>query len=495
MQEIFYLTEGFPCTTITDEWLLVLDGFSTGEVFVKYTFPNHFIFGAATASYQIEGAWDADGKGLSIWDEMCRRKGKIRDGQTGNIACDHYHRYVEDVGLIQQLGLDAYRFSLSWPRILPEGVGEINQKGLDFYDRLVDSLLETGVTPYTTLFHWDLPLSLQKKYGGFQSRQCSDDFAEYAKVVAERLGDRVKHWITTNEIQMHALMGYFLGIHAPGKHKPWKYFSVIHNQLLAHGKATQVIKSIWADAKVGSAQCIAPVYPMKDTAKDRHAAYMASQFFSGVTIDPILKGEYPKELMKKLRWFFPKIQSGDMDIISTSTDFFGINNYHREKAMYKWYIPILKAWLLDEGSGRGEFVENGIEHTTMGWEVFPDSLYEAIMMVKNANPSMPIYVTENGAAYTDEVTDNSVHDQKRIRYIERYLHAVHRACDDGADVRGYFCWTLMDNFEWAEGFHQRFGLIHVDQNTQERIIKDSGYWYRDMISRHRGESSSMSIRD
>jgi len=454
---------------------------------MNYNFPEGFQFGCSTASYQIEGAWNRDGKGPSIWDEMCRRKGKIRGGQTGDRACDHYNRYPEDIRLMKELNLETYRFSLSWPRILPEGTGRVNEKGLDFYDRLVDGLLEAGITPFATLFHWDLPSVLQKRYGGFSSRRCSDDFAEYTRIAAGRLGDRIKNWITMNEIQMHALLGYFLGVHAPGVIRPWQYFNVIHNQLLAHGKAVQVIRSLWSDASVGSAQCIAPVHPMKETEKDREAAFMARQFFSGVTIDPILKGTYPPALMKKMKFFFPKIRTGDMETISTPTDFFGINNYHREKAMYKWYIPVLKAWMLDEGSGRGEFTENGVEHTSMGWEIYPESIYEAIMMVREADPAMPLYVTENGAAFSDRMTDGRVEDPKRIRYLEKYLKAVNNACDDGADVRGYFCWTLMDNFEWAEGYHQRFGLIHVDRDTQKRTIKQSGLWYRDLIRSGRRE--------
>ncbi len=451
-------------------------------------FPKDFIFGAATAAYQIEGAWNQDGRGKSIWDTFCHTSGKIRSGHTGDTACDHYHRYEEDVGIMQALNLSAYRFSISWSRVLPKGSGQVNNKGIDYYQRLVDCLLKADITPYVTLFHWDMPQTLQDSIGGFESRECSKYFADYTRIVVDALGDRVKHWITLNEIQDYALNGYFLGEHAPGKVRPWQYLKVIHNQLLAHGRALQAIRAESSSALIGPALNILPIHPMTSSLKDRESAKMANEFFNHATLGPIFKGAYSEDLLKRLRWFSPKIETEDMALISAPIDFLGINNYSREKAMYKWYIPILKLWMTGDTIAETESVKDGVQYTSMGWEVYPESIYEAITMVKNTYGNPPIFITENGAAFNDNREGDKVHDPKRVSFLNDYLAMVKKAIDDGAQVKGYFVWSLMDNFEWSVGFDKRFGLVYVDFATQERIIKDSGYWYRDLISAQNGKT-------
>lgn len=450
-------------------------------------FPSNFIFGAATAAFQIEGSAYADGKGPSIWDQFSHRKGKIRNGDTADIACDHYKRYNDDLSLMKELNLDAYRFSVSWPRIYPEGTGKINQKGLDFYSRLTDGLLEKNIEPFATLFHWDLPLALQRKYGGFENRDTSDYFAEYTETVVRHLGDRVKNWITINEPFVFAACGHLLGVHAPGKRSLTAYFKVIHNLLLAHGKSLQVIRGINPDSRAGISLSYSPVHPATDSEKDRQASLLANQFMNHITLSPLYNGEYPEPLRRKMRFFIPKIKDGDMKIISSPSDFLGLNVYTRDHALHKWYVPFLKSWIVSKKIPEAEFEKNGKEYTSMGWEVYPDAIYEVLKTVQNDYGNPPVYITENGAAFNDSVMDGKVHDEKRIRFLQGYLEKVNAASREGADVRGYFCWSLMDNFEWAEGSGKRFGLVYVDYETQERIIKDSGYWFKNLICLKNGE--------
>ena len=445
--------------------------------------PGDFVFGAATAAYQVEGGWNEDGRGESIWDRFAHGKGNVRDGATGDIACDHYHRYGEDIEIMNTLNLDAYRFSISWSRIIPDGTGRKNQKGLDYYKKLLDNLLENDITPYVTLFHWDLPQALQDKYGGFANRQCSDHFAEYAEIVAGELGDRIHNWITLNEPQDYASNGHFLGEHAPGHKRIWEFLKVVHHQLLGHGKALQSIKAVRPDANVGVTLNLMPVYPRTPGTKDDHSAELADQYMNRVTLDPLFRGEYPEKLLKTLRWFKPKIRQDDWDIITTPVDFLGVNNYTREFAYHVWYIPLLHTWMTGGDIAETEYQDNGRHYTSMGWEVFPQSIYEVLMRLKNEYGNPVVYVTENGAAFDDKSpVDGSVNDKKRIQYLEGYLGKVDEAIKQGADVRGYFVWSLLDNFEWSVGFTKRFGIVHVDYESLERTIKDSGYWYRDVIS-------------
>lgn len=450
-------------------------------------FPPQFTFGASTAAYQIEGAVAEDGRGPSVWDAFSHKKGKIRKQHNGDRACEHYVRYGEDVKLMQTLGLDAYRFSISWTRILPQGRGEVNQKGLDFYHKLVDSLLEAGITPYATLFHWDFPLALHKQYKGFLSRQAAEDFANYVEVVVNSLGDKIKHWITINEPWEHGCLGYFMGEHAPGHTRPWNYMQVMHHQMLAHGLAAERIRQLAPDAKVGIAVSLTPIHPLTDKAKDQQAASVANDFMNFVTLDPLLKGKYPDSLMRAFRWFAPHIQQDDMQKISQPLDFIGVNNYQREFARYSAFVPFLKSWIVGGGGvADTDFVKNGVQHTSMGWEVYPQSIYQALKWLQQDYGNPPVMITENGAAFDDEVVDGKVDDPKRIAYFEAYMAQVSKVIAEGGNVQGYFAWSLLDNFEWAAGYDKRFGLIHVDYQSQQRIIKQSGYWYQQLIQKTHG---------
>ena len=445
------------------------------------TFPPSFVFGSSTSAYQIEGAWQEDGKGESIWDRFCHTRGKIRFGHMGNVACDHYHRWKDDILLMKSLGLNAYRFSVSWPRIFPTGEGEANQKGLDFYDRLVDGLLEAGINPFVTLFHWDLPQALQYKIGGFSNRECVKYFTEFAIKVAKKLGDRVNHWITINEPWIYAVFGELIGVHAPGKRNPWAAFRTIHNLLLAHATAMEAIKSINNKCLVGISLNLTSIRRMTDSQKDRDATYIADLFFNGIQLDPLLKGQYPNLLWNKLRLFRPRVQSGDMKLISSHLDFLGVNCYTSARAYHKWYVPFLHAWMTGSRIPDTEFMKDGIQYTSMGWEVYPKCIYNVLMRIKKDYGNPSVYITENGAAFDDIVDNGAIHDIKRIDFLIKHVDMVYKAIQENANVKGYFVWSLLDNFEWAVGFSKRFGIVYVDYNTQNRIIKDSGFWYRDLI--------------
>lgn len=453
-------------------------------------FPSDFIFGAATSAYQIEGGWDADGKGPSIWDSFTRLPGRIRRSHNGDIACNTYFDFDTDIGLMKEMGLDAYRFSISWPRVLPEGRGEVNRKGLDYYDRLVDALLQADIEPFVTLFHWDLPLALQRDFGGFAARDSAPIFADYVEVVALRLGDRVRHWITLNEPWVHATLGHAGGIHAPGRRNPWAFLRSVHHQLLGHGLAAARLKDLNPAAQVGISLNLAPVYPAADTDADRAAADLTDQFINRLFLDALFKGHYPQELWHKLRWFVPKVRTGDMQVIAHPLDFLGVNYYTRVRVKHAWYIPYFKLWpeqkiIIGNGIRSSSSAAAG-EFSEMGWEVYPAGLFELLFRLKREYGNPTIYITENGAAFQDEVLDGRVHDEKRREYIEQHLAVTAAAARAGVDVRGYFVWSLIDNFEWSYGYDRRFGIVHVDFETQKRIIKDSGYWYRDMLAqRHR----------
>ena len=449
-------------------------------------YPNNFFFGTATAAYQIEGAVSKDGRGLSIWDKFSHTPGKIKPGHTGDVACDHYNRSRDDIQLMKELGINAYRFSVSWPRVLPEGRGPVNQTGIDFYSRLIDDLLEAGITPFLTMFHWDLPLVLQKAYGGFSSRRVVQDFGEYAELLVQRYGDRVKHWITLNEPWVYAIMGNMVGIHAPGRKNPWAAMRTLHHLLLAHGEAVQRVRSFSENSEVGITLNLMPVYPRSEKPRDKKAADIADQFINRLLLDPLFKGTYPAELWRRMRLIRPKVQEGDMDRIKVPVDFLGINNYTRTLAGYSFCTPIFHLSQSDLNVPQAEFEKDGKQYTSMGWEVYPRGLYELMTRIRDEYGNVPVYITENGAAFEDELTDGRVKDTRRKEFLEAYTEQVEEALQDGCDVRGYFVWTLLDNFEWAEGYDKRFGLIYVDyENGQKRVIKESGYWYRDYIQKGR----------
>jgi beta-glucosidase len=433
------------------------------------SFPPDFLWGAATASYQIEGAARQGGRGESVWDRFCEAPGKVRNGDSGEIACDFYHRYRDDVALMRELGLDAFRFSVAWPRILPSGRGPINEPGLDFYDRLVDELLAHEIEPFATLFHWDTPQALEDA-GGWAARTTAEAFVEYVEAVLGRLGDRVRYWVTHNEPQVVAWNGHATGEHAPGRASESDAAAAAHHLLLSHGWAVDAIRSAAADAHVGITLNISQVYPASPSPEDEAAAWRADGESNRWYLDPVFRGAYPSDLLERNELVAPFVRDGDLDTIAASLDFVGINNYSRE---------VVAAG----AAGPRVVTDPEVPRTEMGWEVYPDGLYKVLVRLASDYDPPPIYVTENGAAYGDvRVHDGRVHDPERTAYLESHIAAVSRAIADGAPVKGYFVWSLLDNFEWAHGYSKRFGIVYVDYPTLERVPKDSFYWYRDFIA-------------
>ena len=431
-------------------------------------FSRDFVLGAATASYQIEGAADEDGRGKSIWDVFSHVSSKIEDGTTGDVACDHYHRWREDVVLMKQLRLKAYRFSISWPRIMPDGRGKVNQAGIDFYSRLVDGLLEAGITPFVTLYHFDLPQALQDDGGGWLRRGVVDDYVTYVDVISQALGDRVKHWATFNEPWELAWQGYVTGEDAPGlKGDAGFALRATHHIYLAHGAAVKVLRENVPNGKIGIVLHLNYVEPASGRPEDVVAARRFEGCQNRWYLDPLLRGDYPADMAKLFGRYVPEIRSGDMDQIRAPLDFLGINCYRRSvMADGDELPPVNFRRISPEG-----------EYTDMGWEVYPDGLYKILKYVHENYDHPPLYVTENGAAFPDRVgSDGRVHDERRIHYLREHLARAKRAMEDGIPLRGYFVWSLLDNFEWAYGYTKRFGLIYVDYATQKRIIKDSGFF-------------------
>ena len=436
-------------------------------------FPDNFIWGTATSAYQIEGAWNEDGRGISIWDTLCHTPGKIHGGETGDVAADHYHRWAEDVRLMADLGLKTYRFSIAWPRIFPAGTGAVNPAGLDFYDRLVDALLANGITPYVTLYHWDLPQALQDR-GGWANRDTALHFAEYARVVAERLSDRATDWITHNEPFVAAMAGHFTGEHAPGLQDPLAALKATHHLLLSHGLAVETLRaSARRPLKIGITLNLNPVHPASDSEADRQAAVRFDGILNRLFLDPVLRGRYPDDMLALFGLLMPQITADDLARIATPLDFLGVNYYSRTIVRHDPNVPIVEVLQIHPA---------GNEYSGM-WEIYPPGMYELLTRIWNEyRPPMDILVTENGICVPDGVDfDGRVRDERRIRYLHKHIAQVHRAMADGVPVRGYFVWSLTDNFEWAHGYGKRFGLAYVDFITLARTIKDSGRWYAQVI--------------
>jgi beta-glucosidase len=452
-------------------WLYGFDGIrylteSTGG-FMRIAFPHDFVWGASTASYQIEGAVREDGRGASIWDTFSHTPGKVASGHTGDVACAHYHRYREDVALMAELGLDAYRFSVAWPRLFPEGRGRPNPRGRDFYDRLIDALLDAGITPWLCLYHWDLPQALQDK-GGWRRRDIVDYFADYAVYVAESYGDRVEHFLMLNEPNVVALFGHLFGIHAPGEQDITAFAAATHHQNLAQGEALVRLRELGA-WQLGTVLNLQPVHPETKREEDVHAAQLFDAVWNRNFTEPLFYGCYPEPTQAMLA---PYLKDGDLERIRQPIDMLGLNLYTRHliRADPHSLIGIAQADPPDEA-----------RLTAMGWEVYPDALFEQLMELKERYGNPVVYITENGAAFDDRLEGDQVDDRPRIRYFQRYLHAVHRALQQGANVKGYFVWSLLDNFEWAEGYHKRFGIVYVDYATQKRIPKASFGWWQETI--------------
>ena len=438
-------------------------------------FPKGFLFGSATAAYQIEGGWDADGKGPSTWDTFVRKPGKIKNSDTGDIACNTYFDFQTDINLMAEMEMNAYRFSAAWSRVLPAGKGAVNQKGLDYYKRLVDTLLEKEITPFITMFHWDMPQALFEENGGFVGRDTAFYFADYAETIVQALGDRVKNWITLNEPWEHAFFGHLLGEHAPGITNPWKYFKVAHHELLGHGLALQRCRDLHPDLNIGITLSQFPIYPYAETPAHQKAADFADLFLNRFYLDGVFKGAYPETLLKRLWLFRPEIKPGDMEIISTPPDFLGVNYYTRQYARHVWYLPFIQSWV-DRNP------PPGISHPVLGTHAFPEGIGELLQRYREEYGAPVIYITENGCGDYDAVIEpERVNDQHRIQYLKHYLSELERAVNAGSDVRGYFMWSTMDNFEWQQGLSHRMGFFRVDYQTQKRTVKDSAYWFRDLI--------------
>jgi len=451
----------------------------------QISFPDGFVWGAATAAFQVEGSTTADGRTDSIWDTFCRLPGAIVGGHTGEPAADHYNRVEQDVKLMVDLGLQAYRFSIAWPRVRPDG-GPANQAGLDFYGRLVDTLLANGIKPWVTLYHWDLPQALEDK-GGWAERDTAFRFADYATTVVESLGDRVTSWTTLNEPWCSSFLGYAAGVHAPGRREPEAAVAAVHHLLLGHGLATSAIRAVQTDAEVGITLNLYPVFPADpESAADVDAARRLDGMQNRIFLDPVLRGEYPADVVEDFRQygFIENVHEGDMAIISTPLDMLGVNYYseHNVSTVSDGLVPLRNGrrqsgspWI---GLDQLSFPGRNLPRTDMDWEVQPDGLTKVLRRLHDEYPRLPLYITENGAAYPDAVNgDGGVHDPDRLGFIESHLRAAHNAIEAGVDLRGYFCWSLLDNFEWAEGYAKRFGIVHVDYDTQVRTPKASARWY------------------
>lgn len=437
---------------------------------ITTAFPRGFLWGAATSSYQIEGARDR--RGESIWDRFSHTPGKIEDGSTGDKACDHCNSWPEDVSLMHSMGINAYRFSVSWPRVLPEGKGIVSQAGLEFYDQLVDALLEKGIVPFLTLYHWDLPQSLQEE-GGWCSRSTASGFVEYARVMTKTLGDRVKNWMTLNEPFVSANHGYLTGEHAPGHKDMNQMLAAAHHLLLAHGLAVDVIREEVTDANVGLAKVSGEHMAASTSLADRAAAFRSDGIVNRWYLDPIAGRGYPTDLVAFYDHPMDFVLQGDMGVIAAPIDFLGINYYTR---------TVVRADEIPESDNLPVEISVGDEKTEMDWEVYPEGLYDALGRLHFDYRFPALYVTENGAAFADHVgPDGEVHDPKRIAYLKSHIQASAKAIQAGIPLKGYFAWSFMDNFEWACGYSKRFGLVYVDFENQRRIPKDSAKWYRNVI--------------
>jgi beta-glucosidase len=431
-------------------------------------FPRKFVWGAATSSYQIEGSTQIDGRGQSIWDTFAATPGKTRNGENGDPGCDHYNRWESDLDLMKDMGLEAYRFSVAWPRVIPNGRGQVNEKGLAFYERLVDGMLERGITPWLTLYHWDLPQALEDK-GGWPNRDTVHAFEEYAHVLSSRLGDRVSHWITHNEPWCTAVLGYGLGIFAPGLKDKKLELQTAHHLLLSHGLGVPIIRENSKDAQVGMAPNLWPIYPASDSSEDEMAALRMDGFANRWYLDPIYGRGYPQDMLEAYVQVLPKMLDGDLEKIAAPTDFLGVNYYIRH---------VVKHQANETGF---EYVRTDLERTDMGWEIYPDGLRDLMLRLHNDYPVKSLIITESGACFDDTMVDGQINDEGRCKYLERHLESAHAAIQAGAPLDGYFAWSLLDNYEWAEGYARRFGMVHVDFETQERTLKKSGLYYRNFL--------------
>lgn len=431
-----------------------------------------FLWGAATSAYQIEGAYHADGKTPSIWDTFTARRGKVKNREHGRTACDHYHRMSDDVKIMKSLGLQAYRFSTAWTRILPHDSSHINTKGVDFYSRLVDELLAAGIRPFLTIYHWDLPQYLEDK-GGWTNRDIIPRFSEFAAIIAKKLGDRVKDFIVFNEPMIFLSLGYLLGLHAPGRRGFKNFFSSSHHVLLAQAEAARELRGLLPGAQIGTTISATAAYPASNSHRDLMAAHRFDTFYNTFYLEPVLGRGYPTKHFPVLNKIEKYIEPGDMEKLQFDFDFWGLNTYTRKRVRYSRFVPYVRWRELKNPDGSRE--------TAMGWEIFPQGIYDLVKKFCAYDEIKKLYITENGAAFHDHLVAGRVVDTARTEYFRAYLAELFRAKGETSKLAGYFAWSLLDNFEWAEGYHARFGLVHVNYHTLKRTVKDSGWWYRDFI--------------
>ena len=440
----------------------------------KDQFGDDFLWGVSTAAFQIEGAHDADGKGSSIWDVFTSQKGKIKNGHHALTACDFYNSYQNDIDLIRELNIPNFRFSISWPRIMPTGIHPVNQAGIEYYNKIIDSLLASGIEPWITLYHWDLPHALETK-GGWTNRESVSWFSEYVEVCAQYFGDRVKNWMVINEPSVFTGAGYFLGIHAPGKKGITNYLKAMHHVTLATAAGAKILRNTIPEANIGTTFSCTHIEPATESAKDIEAAKRVDTLLNRTFTEPILGLGYPQTDLPVLKKLNNYILEDDLDNLSFDFDFIGLQCYTREVVKSSMLIPYIGAELISAE-------KRNVISTEMGWEVYPPALYHVLKKFNEYKGIKKIIITENGAAFTDTLSNGKVYDIKRTHYIQDHLEQILKARKDGLNVEGYFVWSLTDNFEWAEGYNARFGLIHVDFETQQRTIKHSGLWFKDFLS-------------
>lgn len=441
----------------------------------QYVFPKDFLWGVATASYQIEGAYNEDGKGESIWDRFSHIPGNIENGDTGDIACNHYHLYEEDVKLLKEIGVKSYRFSISWPRIFPEGKGKPNKKGVEFYSRLIDLLNKYGIKPAVTLYHWDLPQKLQNM-GGWANRKVVDYYIEYVDFVFRQFGDKVAIWMTFNEPWVSSFLGYAFGTHAPGIKDFSMALLVSHHLMLSHGRAVKLFRKLGLKGQIGIALNLTHEYPASSDEKDILATKCQDGFNNRWFLDLILKGFYPEDILELFAdtdLIMPDIAEDDLKVIHQPIDFLGINYYSAYVNAYEENInPVMRA----------KRISTGRDKTDMGWEIYPEGLYDLLLRLHKDYNGIPIIITENGAAFNDMVNrKGEVEDYNRLDYLYRHFQQAYKAIEEGVNLKGYFVWSFLDNFEWNFGYDKRFGITYIDYNTQKRILKKSGYWFKEVI--------------
>lgn len=440
----------------------------------KNQFPTHFKWGVSVAAYQIEGAHNKDGKGQSIWDVFANQKGNIHLNQHGNIACDFYNQYQQDIQLLKQLNIPNFRFSIAWSRVLPDGIGEVNEAGIAYYNQLIDYCIANEIEPWLTLYHWDLPYALEKK-GGWTNREVISWFSQFVSLCATRFGNRVKHWMVMNEPVVFTGAGYFLGIHAPGRRGMDNFLPAIHHTTLSIAEGGRILKKILPpDAQVGTTFSCSYIQPYRNLPRDQKAANRVDALLNRLFIEPLSGLGYPDKELPILKNIKKYMQPGDEGKMVFDFDFIGIQNYTREVVKNSWFTPYINASLITAPKRK-------VATTAMRWEIYPEAIYKMIEKFSAYTNIKKLYITENGAAFADEIKDGEVNDIERIKYLETHIAQVLKATQDGLKIDGYFVWTLTDNFEWAEGYHPRFGLIHVDFDTQKRTIKNSGKWFADFL--------------